>query len=101
MVKVRISVVRITEHRDLSERYELPQRAPCLMREGMSFVVEDLETKPQGLCDSAWQTLFPFVLTLSCGGSRIYGDWMKDPRSALISCNDGFRPVSFLLEAID
>lgn len=26
---------------------------------------------------------------------------MKNPRSAMISCNDGFRPVSFLLEALD
>ena len=26
---------------------------------------------------------------------------MKEPKSAMISCNDGFRPVSFLLEAMD
>ena len=26
---------------------------------------------------------------------------MKNPRSAMISCNDGFRPVNFLLEALD
>lgn len=26
---------------------------------------------------------------------------MKNPRSAMLSCNDGFRPVSFLLEALD
>ena len=26
---------------------------------------------------------------------------MKDPRSAMLSCNDGFRPVSFYLEALD
>ena len=26
---------------------------------------------------------------------------MKNPRSALLSCNDGFRPVSFLLETLD
>jgi uncharacterized repeat protein (TIGR04076 family) len=25
---------------------------------------------------------------------------MKDPYSALVSCNDGFRPVSFLVEAL-
>ena len=24
---------------------------------------------------------------------------MKNPKSAMISCNDGFRPVSFYLEA--
>lgn len=26
---------------------------------------------------------------------------MKNPRSAMLSCNDGFRPVSFLVEALD
>ena len=31
----------------------------------------------------------------------IYGKRMKNDRSAMISCNDGFRPVSFLIEALD
>ena len=26
---------------------------------------------------------------------------MKTPRSAMISCNDDFRPVSFLLETVE
>ena len=26
---------------------------------------------------------------------------MKNPRSAMLSCNDGFRPVTFLVEALD
>jgi len=26
---------------------------------------------------------------------------MKNKKSAMISCNDGFRPVSFLIEAMD
>jgi uncharacterized repeat protein (TIGR04076 family) len=42
-----------------------------------------------------------FVMTLAHGGTHIYNGWMKNPRSAMISCNDGFRPVSFLLEALD
>ncbi len=25
----------------------------------------------------------------------------KNPKSAMISCNDGFRPVSFLIETMD
>ena len=35
------------------------------------------------------------------GKGYFYDNWMKNPYSAMISCNDGFRPVSFLLEAID
>ncbi len=27
--------------------------------------------------------------------------WMKNPKSAMLSCNDGFRPVSFLVETLD
>ncbi len=101
MKKIRITVVRKADYADLSERFEIPQKNPCIMQEGMVFMVDNIESKPDNICDSAWQTLFPFILTLSCGGKNIYGKWMKDPYSALISCNDGFRPVSFLLEAID
>ena len=42
-----------------------------------------------------------FVFALSYGASDFYQGWMKNPRSAMISCNDGFRPVSFYLEVID
>ena len=31
----------------------------------------------------------------------IYNGWMKNEKSAMISCNDGFRPVSFLIEALE
>ena len=30
-----------------------------------------------------------------------YDGWMKNPRSAMISCNDGFRPVSFYIETVE
>ena len=31
----------------------------------------------------------------------IRSGWMKNKKSAMISCNDGFRPVSFLIEALE
>ena len=34
-------------------------------------------------------------------GRDIYNGWMKNEKSAMISCNDGFRPVSFLIEALE
>ncbi|HHT14944.1 MAG TPA: TIGR04076 family protein [Clostridiales bacterium] len=46
-------------------------------------------------------TTSPFVMTLAYGGEDIYSGWMKNKKSAMISCNDGFRPVSFLLEALE
>ncbi len=30
-----------------------------------------------------------------------FDGWMKNPMSAMISCNDGFRPFSFYIEVID
>jgi hypothetical protein len=39
--------------------------------------------------------------SVSPDGSYDYFDgWMKNPMSAMISCNDGFRPFSFYLEVI-
>ena len=44
----------------------------------------------------------PFVMTLAHGGGNFYDGWMKkNKKSAMISCNDGFRPVSFLLEVCE
>ena len=52
-------------------------------------------------CDSAWDSISAFVMTLAHGGGNFYDGWMKAPNTAMISCNDGFRPVSFYLEALD
>jgi len=45
--------------------------------------------------------LSPFVLALSHGAEGFYDGWMKNKRSAMLSCNDGFRPVTFLVEALE
>lgn len=70
------------------------------MKEGDVFVANGWR-KPEGFCDSAWDSISPFVLALASGGENIYDGWMKNPKSAMISCNDGFRPVSFLLETAE
>ena len=70
------------------------------MKEGDVFVANGWQ-KPEDFCDSAWDSISPFVLALASGGEDIYDGWMKNPKSAMISCNDGFRPVSFLLETAE
>lgn len=100
MKKCRITVVRKAAYSDLMEKYELPLENACDMKEGQIFIANGWE-RPEGLCLSAWESMSPFVMTLACGGSRIYNRWMKNEKSAMISCNDGFRPVSFLIEALD
>ena len=99
MYSVKITVMRTARYDDLMELYENPIEHACDMRVGQSFVSKDGE-KPQGLCDSAWESMAEFVKALAVGGGNFYDGWMKNPYSAMISCNDGFRPVSFLLERI-
>ena len=99
MFACRITVVRRAEYPDLSAKYENPTENPCSMEEGQVFLSENAEM-PEGFCASAWQNLYPYVLALAHGGKNLYDGWMKNARSAMISCNDGFRPVSFYIEAL-
>ena len=100
MKKIKITVMRIARYRDLMERYENPIDHACDMQVGQVFIADGWR-KPEGFCDSAWETISPFVMTLTHGGQDIYEGWMKNPRSAMLSCNDGFRPVSFYLEVME
>ena len=100
MKKVKITVMRIASYPDLSAQYENPIEHTCDMKVGQVFVANGWE-KPDNFCPSAWDTVSAFVMTLAHGGENFYDGWMKNPRSAMISCSDGFRPVSFLLETMD
>jgi len=100
MKKCRITVMRKANYYDLSEKYENPIQHACDMEEGQVFIANGWE-KPEGFCSSAWDTLSPFVLALSHGGGDFYDGWMKNKKSAMLSCNDGFRPVSFYVEALE
>jgi uncharacterized repeat protein (TIGR04076 family) len=100
MKKVKITVIRKVHHADLSERYENPIEHACEMVVSQTFVSENGE-RPAGMCESAWGSMQSFVMTLAHGGGNFYDGWMKNPASAMISCNDGFRPVSYLLETIE
>jgi len=100
MKKVRIRVMKMARYDDLIERYENPIEHACDMQLGQEFIANGWE-RPEGFCLSAWESISPFVMTLAHGGEDIYEGWMRNKKSAMISCNDGFRPVSFLLEALD
>lgn len=100
MKKCKITVMKMACYKDLMEQYENPLDHACDMELGQVFITEDLK-KPEGMCDSAWESMSSFVMTLAYGGENIYDGWMKNPKSAMISCNDGFRPVSFLIEVIE
>ena len=99
MHKVRITAVRKTEYPELMAQYENPIQHACDLVVGQSWISENGE-RPEGLCESAWSSMREFVESLAEGNGNFFDGWMKNPMSAMISCNDGFRPVSFYLELI-
>ena len=98
--KVRITAMRQTVYTDLMERFENPIEHACTVREGQQWIAIDGRC-PEGLCAAAWETMRPFVESLARGKGNFYDGWMKNPMSAMISCNDGFRPMSFYIEAFE
>ena len=100
MFKVRICAVRQADYKDLQLQFENPIEHTCDLKVGDTFLSVDGQ-KPDGLCDSAWDSMKEFVLEIARGGGNFYDGWMKNPHSAMISCNDGFRPVSFYIERIE
>ena len=99
MKKVRITAVRQTEYPDLMARYENPIEHSCDVRIGQQWVSVDGKC-PEGFCPSAWDSVRPFAEALARGEGNFFDGWMRNPLSAMISCNDGFRPVSFYLEVL-
>lgn len=98
MKTVKITAVRKADYKDLQARYENPIEHTCDVREGMTWLSVDGQ-RPEGMCEEAWKSMREFVEELAKGGGNFFDGWMQNPRSAMISCNDGFRPVSFLIEA--
>ena len=100
MLKVRITAIRQTVYNDLIAQYENPIEHACDIRQGQQWTAIDGKC-PDGLCPSAWESMKPFVESLAHGKGNFFDGWMKNPMSAMLSCNDGFRPFSFYIEAIE
>lgn len=107
MKQVKITAIRKADYRDLQQLYENPILHACDLSEGMKWISTDGQM-PDGFCQEAWKSMREFVEVLAQGGGNFYAStpdgndgWMRNPNSAMISCNDGFRPVSFLLETIE
>lgn len=100
MLKVRITAIRQNVYNDLIAQYENPIEHACDIRQGQQWISVN-GRYPEGLCPSAWESMQPFVESLAQGKGNFFDGWMKNPLSAMISCNDGFRPFSFYIEVIE
>ena len=77
-----------------------PERLQAAQKRiGDVFISKNGE-RPDGFCNNAWECIKKYATALANGEGNFFDGWMKNPHSAMISCNDGFRPVSFLLETV-
>ena len=100
MKNVKITVVRKACYPDLMAQYENPIDHACDVEQGQCWISIEGNC-PENLCHRAWESMEFFVLELAHGSGNFFDGWMKNPYSAMISCNDGFRPVSFYLETVE
>lgn len=102
MKKVKITILKTTFQEDLAKEFGVDGITTCpLMKEGEVYYAD--YAKPDGFCDEAWKAIYQYVFDLAHGVQEIwyYSDWIKTPGVAIVSCNDGLRPVIMKLEATD
>lgn len=102
MKKVRITILKTTLQEDLAKEYAVEGFSTCpLMKEGEVYYAD--YAKPDGFCDEAWKAIYQYVFALAHGVQDVwyYHDWIDEPGVAIVSCNDGLRPVIMKLEATD
>lgn len=100
MKTLRITAMARAEHEDLIRRLEQPLENPCPVLLGTEWICQEA-AMPRGFCPSAWPSLYPYVFALANGAEILFDGWMKEKGCALVSCSDGFRPVSFLIEPLE
>ena len=103
MHKVRITILKTTFDSELAREYGAAGLGPCpMMKSGQVFYAD--YAKPDGFCDEAWKAIYQYVFALAHGSGKdlfYFGDWIRKPGVAIVSCNDGLRPVIMKLEATD
>ena len=103
MKKVKITILKTMLNEDLAKEYGICGLKACpMMKVGDVFYAD--YAKPEGFCDEAWKAIYQYVFALAHGADKglfYYGDWIKEPGVAIVSCNDGLRPVIMKLEATD
>lgn len=69
--KIKITAIRKADYKDLQQKYENPIKLACNIQEGQVFIADGWQ-RPEGMCESAWESFSPFVMTLAHGGENIY-----------------------------
>ena len=85
----------------LADKYACKGIEPCDYNTVGQIFYSNGWQRPKGLCENSWKAMQEYVMTLAHGGKNFYDGWTKFEDVAIISCNDGFRPVIYKVEATD
>ena len=98
--EVKITVVKRGYELALAERFLAnPQTGKCsVFHEGQEFLVT--KENYNHFCTAAWDVIKSKVYAALQGGNFYWAGWMKDQQQQILCCDDGIRPVVFLLEQI-
>ena len=90
MKKVKITILKTMLNEDLAKEYSICGLKACpMMKVGDVFYAD--YAKPEGFCDEAWKAIYQYVFALAHGADKglfYYGDWIKEPGVAIVSCNE-------------
>ena len=104
MPKAKITILKTTFHQDLVDEYIQDEAfkksfGTCsIFDEGQTFVSEDWPSMPEGFCERAWPDIHHEVAMVMYGASI---PWIEKPGYTITCCNDGLRPVIFLIELVN
>jgi len=99
MSRCKITVLKKAFFEDIVEKYvTFENYKPCeCMTEGQVYYTGGAfgNEKPEGFCDEAWKAIHNYALVLTSGG-KVFGQ-----SRCIACCNDGARPVVFMLECVE
>ena len=97
--KVKITVLKRDLYKEFIEEYASDKSTPACnaLEDGQVFYTDGLN-KPDKFCSWAWADIHRDVVSVFTGGSFA---WVNKPNTIISCCTDGFRPVTFKIEAVD
>lgn len=100
MKDIRIIAVYKAQNDELIKKYELANKHSCPIEEGQMWISTNAE-RPKGICSEIWKHIKKIVTSLALNEKIDIEGQMKNSNSALVSCNNGFRPVTFYIETVE
>lgn len=102
MARVKITVLKTDYDEDLAKQYGDNVTGPCTLHQVGQEIYCERHYQPAEMCGEAWKAMQHYVYALYHGADVPFGKgWMRLPNVAIVTCNDGLRPVTFRLERVE